>query len=108
MKAYIGLYTARLEMPWVRSLKEKRSLIKPILEQIRARFPVSAARLAGQETWDWEIIGLSVLSADGHWVEEVLQAAARFLNEQGSFRVAEESLTVDGYSLEELIPFPPS
>jgi len=27
--AYVGFYAARLEMPWVRSLKEKRALVRP-------------------------------------------------------------------------------
>ncbi|CAN5546669.1 hypothetical protein BH24DEI1_BH24DEI1_16490 [soil metagenome] len=37
---YIGVYLARLETPWARSLKEKRALIKPVAERLKARFPV--------------------------------------------------------------------
>ncbi|WP_287417455.1 DUF503 family protein, partial [Oceanithermus sp.] len=47
MKTYVGVFTARLETPWVGSLKEKRAVIRPVMERIKARFPVSAARVAG-------------------------------------------------------------
>ena len=56
MKAYLGLYTARLETP-ARSLKEKRALIKPALERLKARFPVSAARLYGLDAWGYLTLG---------------------------------------------------
>ena len=46
-----------LEMPWVASLKEKRSLIKPVTEKLKVRFPVSVARLAGLDAHEWELIG---------------------------------------------------
>ncbi|HEX2865023.1 MAG TPA: DUF503 family protein, partial [Deinococcales bacterium] len=46
-RAFVGVYQARLVMPWVRSLKEKRSLVKPVTERLKARFPVSVARLDG-------------------------------------------------------------
>lgn len=58
MKAYLGLYTARLETP-ARSLKEKRALIKPVLERLKARFPVSAARLYGLDAWGYEVVALA-------------------------------------------------
>ncbi|WP_027882013.1 DUF503 domain-containing protein [Meiothermus rufus] len=104
MKAYLGLYTARLEMPWVRSLKEKRALVKPTLERLRARFPVSAARLAGQDDHDWEVVGFSLLGHDGVWVETVLREAALFIAAQAEYRVVDSSWSVEEVSLEGLVP----
>lgn len=85
MKAYLGLYTARLETP-ARSLKEKRALIKPALERLKARFPVSAARLYGLDAWGYEVVGFTLLGNDPAWVEETMRAAARFLAEAGGSR----------------------
>lgn len=104
MKAYLGTYTARLEMPWVRSLKEKRALVKPAMERLKARYPVSAARLAGQDNWGWEVVGFTILGWDSVWVEETLKEAARFLVTQSEFQVAEEQWSVDEVGLEALLP----
>ncbi|RDI94682.1 DUF503 domain-containing protein [Meiothermus sp. QL-1] len=107
MKAYLGVYTARLEMPWVRSLKEKRALVKPIIERLRARFPVSAARLAGQDDHCWEVVGFSLIGHDGVWVETVLREAAHFITTQAEYRVVEAQWHIEEVSLEELLPVRP-
>jgi uncharacterized protein YlxP (DUF503 family) len=102
MKAYLGLYSARLETP-ARSLKEKRALIKPALERVKARFPVSAARLYGLDAWGFEVVGLSVLGNDPGWVEETLREAARFLASQGGFSVALEAFHLEAIDLDGLV-----
>ncbi|GAB5602071.1 DUF503 domain-containing protein [Thermus sp. FJN-A] len=102
MKAYLGLYTARLETP-ARSLKEKRALIKPALERLRSRFPVSAARLYGLDAWGFEVVGFSVLGNDHAWVEATLREAARFLAQNGNFRVALEEFRLEAFELDGMV-----
>lgn len=102
MKAYLGLYTARLETK-AQSLKEKRALIRPVLERLKARFPVSVARLYGLDDWHYEVVGISVIGNDPAWVEEVLRAAARFLEANGAFQVALEAFYLEAYDLDGLV-----
>lgn len=104
MKAYLGLYTARLEMPWVKSLKEKRALVKPTIERLRTRFPVSVARLAGQDYYGWEVVGFSLIGHDGVWVETVLREAAEFIAAQAEYEVANSSWSIEEVGLEDLVP----
>ncbi len=87
MKAYVGVFTARLETPWARSLKEKRAVIKPVMERIKARFPVSAARLDGLNEHGWERVGFSVIGAEAEWVSGVLAAVERSLAGPGAYRL---------------------
>ncbi|WP_457637233.1 DUF503 domain-containing protein [Oceanithermus sp.] len=87
MKTYLGVLTARLEMPWVRSLKEKRALIRPVMERAKARFPVSAARLDGLDEHGWERVGFSVIGNDATWVAGVLEAVEKFLAINGDYRL---------------------
>ncbi|AZI42706.1 DUF503 family protein [Deinococcus psychrotolerans] len=87
---YIGSLTVRVEMPWVSNLKEKRALVRPVVERLKARFPVTVARLDGLNAHDWEIIGVVTVSNDRQWVEETLQLAADFIVAQGEYRVTEE------------------
>ena len=94
IRGYIGIYTARLEMPWVSNLKEKRALIRPVTERLKARFPVSVARLDGLDAHDWELIGAVTISHDAKWVEELLQTVSSFIAGNGEYTVADESFEV--------------
>ncbi|AEB11798.1 protein of unknown function DUF503 [Marinithermus hydrothermalis DSM 14884] len=100
MKAYVGVYTARLEMPWVRSLKEKRALVRPVMERLKARFPVSAARLGGLDAHGWEIVGFTVIGSDPAWIEQIIQQAATFLSQNGAYHVCAEQVFVEAVELE--------
>ncbi len=95
---YVGVYLARLEMPWVSSLKEKRSLIKPVTEKLKVRFPVSVARLGGLDAHDWELIGATAISADPVWLEGMLGKVGDFVAAHGVYRVAESSVELELWS----------
>ena len=93
--AYLGSYRARLEMPWVRSLKEKRGLVTPVIERARSKFPASIARLAGENERTWEVIGAVVLGREAEWVRQVLAGLSDFVRAGGPYSVVEETLEVD-------------
>lgn len=95
MTIYIGVYLARLEMPWVSSLKEKRSLVRPVTERLKVRFPVSVARLDGLESHTWERIGATAISHDAVWLEGMLNRVDSFVASQGPYRVVESSVEVE-------------
>lgn len=95
---YVGVLTVRVEMPWVGNLKEKRALVRPVVERLKARYPLTVARLGGLDAHDWEVIGVATLSNDYGWVEETLRMAADFIAREGEYRVAweETEITVLG------------
>lgn len=92
---YLGVFQARLEMPWVHSLKEKRSLVKPVVERLKTRFAVSAARLGGLNEHAWETIGVSVISSDRVGLETLLRRIEDFVAAQGEYRVAESRTEIE-------------
>jgi uncharacterized protein len=63
----------------VHSLKEKRSLVRPIVAELRRRFGVSAAETGSVDLHRRAGIGVSVTSADRTHVVEVLDAAERLV-----------------------------
>lgn len=91
---YVGVLTVRVEMPWVGSLKEKRALIRPVVERLKVRFPLTVARLDGLDAHDWEVIGVATLSNDYAWVEETLRMAADYIAAEGPYRIAEEQVEI--------------
>lgn len=106
MKAFLGVYAVRLDLPWARSLKETRSVVRPVVERLRSRLRGSVARLdRGQ---GWETIGYSAISGDSSEVQELLRRAAECVGAgEGDYRVGPEQTYVSEVILDELGGFLP-
>ena len=63
----------------VRSLKQKRSVVRPIVAELQRRLAVSAAETGSLELYRRTGIGLAVVAADRAHVVEVLDAAERLV-----------------------------
>ncbi|MFA5707634.1 DUF503 domain-containing protein [Mycolicibacterium sp.] len=63
----------------VRSLKEKRSVVRPIVAELRRRFAVAAAETGAAELHRRAGIGVSMVAGDRAHVVEVLDAAERLV-----------------------------
>jgi uncharacterized protein YlxP (DUF503 family) len=63
----------------VRSLKQKRSAIRPVIAELRRKFDVSAAETGDQDLHRRAGIGVAVVAADRSHVVDVLDAAERLV-----------------------------
>ena len=63
----------------VHSLKEKRSVVRPIVAELRRRFSVSAAETGGLDLHRRAGLGVAVVAADRAHVVDVLDAAERLV-----------------------------
>jgi uncharacterized protein YlxP (DUF503 family) len=62
-----------------RSLKAKRAAIRPIVDGLRHRFPVSVAEVDHQDQWQRAGIGVAVIGSSETQVREVLASVERFV-----------------------------
>ena len=60
-------------------MKEKRAVIKPILDGARNRYRVAAAEVGGQDLWQRTQLGIAVVGSSPRHVEEVLDEVERFV-----------------------------
>ena len=61
-----------LHIPASQSLKEKRAVLRPIVEGLRHRFQISVAEVDYQDKWQRALLGVAVVSASyGHAVDVV-------------------------------------
>lgn len=74
----IGLLSLHLHMPGCASLKEKRSIIKPILTRLHREFNVATAELDYQDVWQDTVIGCVTLSNDVAQNSRLLQQVVEF------------------------------
>ena len=61
------------------SLKEKRAVVKPILDGARRRYQVSASEVAHHDQWQRAVLGFAVVAPSPSHAEEVLDAVDRFV-----------------------------
>jgi uncharacterized protein len=76
---WIGWLEFDLLLGDVHSLKQKRSVIRPVIAELRRKFDVSAAETGAQELHRRAGIGIAVVAADRTHVVDVLDAAERLV-----------------------------
>ena len=76
---FVGTVEFDLLLGDVHSLKEKRSLVRPIVAELRRRFDVAAAEAGHVELHRRALIGVAVVAADGSHCRDVLDECERFV-----------------------------
>jgi len=76
---WIGWLEFDLLLGDVRSLKQKRSVVRPLVAELRRRFEVSAAETGAQDLYRRAEVGVALVSADRAHVVTVLDAAERLV-----------------------------
>jgi uncharacterized protein YlxP (DUF503 family) len=79
MVMHVACLTLELHLPDVHSLKEKRAVLRPILEGTRRRFAVAVAEVDHQDRWQRATVGLAAVSGSPGHAQNVLDAAERFV-----------------------------
>lgn len=68
-----------LHLPACRSLKAKRSVLRPILDGVRARYPVAIAETDWQDTWQRAQLGVAAVSSSARVAQEIVDEVERFV-----------------------------
>lgn len=71
----------------VRSLKQKRSVIRPVVAELQRKFSLSAAETGSQDLHRRASIGVALVSADRRHAVDVLDAAERLVAAHPEFEL---------------------
>ena len=63
----------------VRSLKQKRSVVRPVVAELQRRYAVAAAEVGYLDLHRRSLVGVAVVAADGGHCTEVLDACERLV-----------------------------
>ena len=80
MSINVGVCKIRLRLPENSSLKGKRSVVKSILAQANNKFKVSIAEVADQDAWQIATLGVTCISNNSHYNNEVLSRVVNFID----------------------------
>ncbi len=78
-----------LFLPAVASLKEKRHIVKSIIERIRAKLNASVAETDLQDIWQRAVIGVAMVSSDRTLLEQQLNLIKRIVDDNGEAELVE-------------------
>ena len=61
------------------SLKDKRRVLRPIVDGLRSRFNVGVAEVDGQDLWQRAALGVALVGADAGVLQTALRKVERFV-----------------------------
>ncbi|MBB6172906.1 hypothetical protein HNR23_002966 [Nocardiopsis mwathae] len=76
---FVGALTLDILLGDVRSLKEKRSVVRPIVAELRRKFSVSVAETGDQHLYRRCEIGVAVAASTAAHCAEVMDSCERFV-----------------------------
>jgi uncharacterized protein YlxP (DUF503 family) len=71
---YVGSLTLDLLLGDVHSLKEKRSVVRPVVAELRRKFEVSAAETGDQDLHRRAELGVAIVATDAAHCRQVLSS----------------------------------
>jgi uncharacterized protein YlxP (DUF503 family) len=75
----VAALTVELHLPDAHSLKDKRAVLRPILDGCRHRFAVAAAEVDQQQLWQRSTIAVAAVSSSVRHATEILDEVERFV-----------------------------
>jgi uncharacterized protein YlxP (DUF503 family) len=86
-----------LHIPGSESLKEKRAVLRPLIERLRRQLSVSVSEVDYQDTWQRVGLGVAVVAPDGGRLDTLIERIRRLVGENLEVEVCEVAV----YYLEE-------
>lgn len=77
---YVGAVELDVLFGDVHSLKQKRSLVRPVIAELRRRFDVAVAEAGHVELHRRSLIGVAAVGGDAYHVREMLDACERLVS----------------------------
>lgn len=77
----VGCLEITLLIPGAASLKDKRSVVRRVLDKIQHRFNVSASEVGDNDVHERAILGVSAVANDSSFVNSVLDKVLGFVEE---------------------------
>jgi uncharacterized protein len=79
----VGIARITFRLHGNQSLKDKRRVVKSLVEKSRHRFNVSVAEVADQDVYESAVIGVAVIGNDGRTLNSLLDRIIDFMDSLG-------------------------
>ncbi|MCR4443208.1 MAG: DUF503 domain-containing protein [Peptococcaceae bacterium] len=94
---FVCVLSVRLHIFGARSLKEKRSIIKSLLEKTRNRFGLAIAEVGDQDLWQSSRLGIAMVAGSRMLLEREMEKVLSFLEQGGEVELVEANHEIWGF-----------
>jgi uncharacterized protein YlxP (DUF503 family) len=84
-----GIMTAQLHLFGIGSLKEKRSIIKSLVERLKSRFNISVAEVDFNDSKVKAMVGIAIVSNDSRFIGQQFDKIINFIRNDGRFSLGQ-------------------
>lgn len=83
----IGTLLVEVHIPQSGSLKEKRTVIKSMIQRIQNRFNVSIAEINNKDLWQRATVGVAMVGDNRAYLERKMQLLINFMDDDPRWEV---------------------
>lgn len=86
---YIGVLQIELYMSEPQSLKDKRRIIKSLIDKVQNKFNVSVAEIGKHDNWNYCQLGAACVSNEAGHSDRVLNSVINFIENSSTYEVTD-------------------
>lgn len=90
----VGVLRAELALNGTRSLKDKRRIIKSLLERAQRQFRVAAAEVDEQDRWGRAVLGFACVSGASDHANQILSRVVSFIDRETEADLTDYSIEI--------------
>jgi len=94
---FVAVARVSLQIAEAKSLKDKRQVLRKVMDRLKSRFNVSVAEVEDNDVWQRATIGLSVVGNDRRHVNEQIDKCLHFVEEMYVAPVISRELEIVGF-----------
>lgn len=94
MKAIVGILTVELWMRQNTSLKDRRRIVRSVLDRIRTRHNVAVADLGPADDWRRAQLAFACVGSQHYVLSKVLDAVLQHIEAMGEAEVVDTSIEI--------------
>jgi len=88
----IGLLTLEIFLPDSRSLKNKRSQLRPLMERLRRNWNVSVTEVENRDAWQRASVAIASINTESAGAHHTLEKIVRHVEEERSLNLLDYSI----------------
>ena len=86
----IGTCTVTLRIPWASSLKEKRMVIKSLMDRMKNKFNISVAEVEEQDNHKTAVIGFACVTNETAHANSIIDKVMIFIEDNTEAEIEDE------------------
>jgi uncharacterized protein YlxP (DUF503 family) len=88
----VGVMHVECSLPGTQSIKDKRRILRSLLDRLHHRFHVAAAEVEHQDSWRRAGLAIACVSTDSRHADQVLARVAREIDHHGDLVLLDYSI----------------